>query len=170
MVTVTPSGSTTAAVTYTPIATNTLSSTASSVTFSSIPGTYKDLVVIVAGTMTTGSTNNVNFQFNGDTGSNYSWTRMLSSTTALSSARGTSDLEIDIGILSSTSQSATIAHIQNYSNSTTYKTAIGRGNTSEYVQESVGAWRNTAAITSVKIQTAAIFSVGTIFTLYGIGA
>ena len=170
MVTVSPSGNTTAAVTYTPIATNTLGSNSTSVTFSSIAGTFKDLVVVVAGTFTTGSTNNVNLQFNGDTGSNYSWTRLLGSGSAVSSARGTSDLEINVGLISSTAQSNTIAHIQNYSNSTTYKTAIGRGNTSEYVQESVGAWRNTAAITSVKIQTAAIFSVGTIFTLYGIGA
>ena len=45
-----------------PIETNTLSSTAASVTFSSIAGTYKDLVVVVAGTFTTGATNNVNLQ------------------------------------------------------------------------------------------------------------
>ena len=45
MVTVTPSGSTTAAVTYTPIATQTISSAILSVTFTNIPATYKDLVL-----------------------------------------------------------------------------------------------------------------------------
>ena len=158
-----------AGATYVSIASNTLSSSAASVTFSSIPGTYTDLVVVVNGTFTTGSTNNVNFQFNGDTASNYSWLRLLGSGSAASSARS-SDVEINVGGLSSTAQSTTVANIQNYSNTTTYKTAIGRGNTPEYVQASLGAWRNTAAITSVKIQSAATFASGTTFSLYGIVA
>ena len=37
------------AITYEPIATNTLGSAAASVTFSSISGTYTDLVVVVSG-------------------------------------------------------------------------------------------------------------------------
>lgn len=158
-----------AGATYVSIASNTLSSSAASVTFSSIPGTYTDLVVVVAGTFTTGSTNNVNFQFNGDTASNYSFLRLLGNGSAASSYRA-SDVEIDIGLLSSTAQSTTVANIQNYSNTTTYKTAIGRGNTPEYVQASNGTWRNTAAITSVKIQSAATFASGTTFSLYGITA
>ena len=158
-----------AGATYVSIASNTLSSSAASVTFSSIPGTYTDLVVVVAGTFTTGSTNNVNFQFNGDTASNYSFLRLLGNGSAASSYRA-SDVEIDIGLLSSTAQSTTVANIQNYSNTTTYKTAIGRGNTPEYVQASLGAWRNTAAITSVTILSAATFASGTTFSLYGIAA
>ena len=158
-----------AGATYVSIASNTLSSSAASVTFSSIPGTYTDLVVVVAGTFTTGSTNNVNFQFNGDTASNYSFLRLLGDGSAASSYR-VSDVQIDIGLLSSTAQSNTVANIQNYSNTTTYKTAIGRGNTPEYVQASLGAWRNTAAITSVTILSAATFASGTTFSLYGIAA
>ena len=158
-----------AGATYVSIASNTLSSSAASVTFSSIPGTYTDLVVVVAGTFTTGSTNNVNFQFNGDTASNYSFLRLLGSGSAASSYR-VSDVQIDIGLLSSTAQSNTVANIQNYSNTTTYKTAIGRGDTSEYAQASLGAWRNTAAITSVTILSAATFASGSTFSLYGIAA
>lgn len=170
MVTVSPSGNTTAAVTYTPIATNTLSSAAASVTFSSIPGTYTDLVIIVAGIYTTGGTNDAVLEFNGDTSSIYSWTRLLGNGTAASSSRTTGDVQIDFGLLSSNGQTNSIAQIQNYSNSTTYKTVLGRGNSTEYVGAVVGLWRSTAAITSVKVRSAATFASGTVFTLYGIGA
>ena len=156
--------------TYVPLYTNVLASTATSYQFTSIPATYTDLVLVVSGTFTTGSTNNCNLEFNNDTGSNYGWTRLLGNGTAASSARGTSDVEINVGLISSTAQSNTIIHIQNYSNTTTYKTAIGRGNTSEYVQTSVGTWRSTAAITAIKVKSAGTFSIGTKFSLYGIKA
>jgi hypothetical protein len=55
--------------TYTPLATVTLGSSASSVTFSSIPATYRDLILVVDGT--TNATHNVGMRFNGDTGNNY---------------------------------------------------------------------------------------------------
>jgi hypothetical protein len=60
--------------TYEKIATSTLGSTASDVTFSSISGSYTDLVLIVNETCSTGS--GLNVQFNSDTGSNYSSTYM----------------------------------------------------------------------------------------------
>ena len=56
--------------TMTPIATNTLTAVASSVTFSSIPSTYTDLVLVLQGSFD--SADDVRFRFNGDTGSNYS--------------------------------------------------------------------------------------------------
>jgi hypothetical protein len=58
--------------TYTPLATVTLASTASSVTFSSIPATYRDLVVVHNNFGTVNNDANSNFRFNGDSGSNYS--------------------------------------------------------------------------------------------------
>jgi hypothetical protein len=72
--------------TYEAIATQTLGSAAASVTFSSIPGTYTDLVLVVAGTLTTG-TENIVMQFNGDTGSNYSVTSLLGDGSTASSFR-----------------------------------------------------------------------------------
>jgi len=56
--------------TYTPLATVTLGSATSSVTFSSIPATYRDLILIFDGTRT--GNNNVQYRFNSDTGTNYS--------------------------------------------------------------------------------------------------
>jgi hypothetical protein len=63
--------------------------------------------------------------------------------------------------------------IQNYSNSTTYKTAITRGNASTAAQAVVNLWRNTAAITSLSIGIGAgsnAYVAGSTFTLYGIAA
>jgi hypothetical protein len=61
--------------TYTPLATVTLGSSASSVTFSSIPGTYRDLILIFDGTGS-GTTGNLRMTFNGSTLSNFTDVRM----------------------------------------------------------------------------------------------
>ena len=62
----------------------------------------------------------------------------------------------------------------NYSNSTTYKTVISRGgNAATWVTTNVGLWRNTAAITSVKVfasDASSNMNSGSTFTLYGIAA
>jgi hypothetical protein len=58
--------------TYEAIATQTLGSAAASVTFSSIPGTYTDLVIVCTPLRVTAGAEELVFQFNSDTGSNYS--------------------------------------------------------------------------------------------------
>ena len=73
------------AITYEPIATTTLGTSASSVTFSTIPGTYTDLVLVVAGT--SAATNGNEMQFNGDTGNNYSFTLLYGTGSAAVSSR-----------------------------------------------------------------------------------
>jgi hypothetical protein len=65
-----------------------------------------------------------------------------------------------------------IAHINNYSNATTYKTALVRsmalGTPGNCVDAFVGTWRSTAAITSVTIRGSVVS--GTTYSLYGIKA
>lgn len=158
------------AVTYDSLATTTLGSNQSIVTFSSISGNYTDLVLIVSGTYTSGGTNDSVLQFNSDTNSNYSWTRLLGNGSAASSNRTTNDTGINFGLISSTNQSTSIAHIQNYANTTANKTVIGRGASTEYVGAVVGLWRTNNAITSITIRSAATHASGTTFTLYGIKA
>jgi hypothetical protein len=65
-----------------------------------------------------------------------------------------------------------IINVLNYSNSTTYKTTIDRSNTDTYVNSYVNLWRNTAAITSIKVGASGTYtmSAGTVITLYGIKA
>lgn len=175
MATVSPSGNTTAAVTYTPIATNTLGSAAASVTFSSIPGTYKDLVLVVDG-ISSSSVNGIVLQYNGDTSNAYSLTQIGGNGSAVSSARRTSQRFINInytGYWTNASRGNIIVQIQNYSNTTTYKTCLSRGNFSAIGLDAiVGLWSSTAAITSVTINNddSGNIGSGTTFSLYGIGA
>ena len=156
--------------TYTPIATTTLGSAVSTYTFSSIPSTYTDLVLIVAGTLSSTGTGSVCIRFNGDTSSSYSCTQLDS--TPIASYRETNVTYMNIGILSGSNQANSIFNINNYSNSSAYKTILARGNNgADYVRTAVGLWRNTAAITSVSIYNpSANYAIGTTATLYGIQA
>jgi hypothetical protein len=157
--------------TYEPIATTTLGSAASSVTFSSIPGTYTDLIVVMNYANSTGLAD-VYFQFNGDTGSNYSRTQLFGTGSAAGSNRGTNETAFNgVGYVGTT-WSQSISHIMNYSNTTTNKTILVRNDgTSNLVMANVGLWRNTSAITSILIgYSTNNFIAGSTFTLYGIKA
>jgi hypothetical protein len=160
--------------TYTPIATQTLGSAAATVTFSSISGIYTDLVLIM--NVKGSAANYPSLRFNGDTGSNYSRTILSGNGSAASTARGTSETAANINYNSQTSTSEfnynSITYIQNYSNSTTYKTQLTRAN-----QAAIGTdvivtlWRNTAAITEITaIMNTGNYAVGSTLTLYGIAA
>jgi len=154
------------ASTYTPIATTTLSSTSSSVTFNSL-GSYTDIIAIVNATTTSGG-QDLKLQFNGDTGTNYSNTRLYGTGTTASSNRNSSIAYIGAAY-TYTTIGTTIINIQNYSNSTTYKTAISRSNITGYeVDLVVGLWRNSAAITSITLASTGTFATGSTFTLYGV--
>ena len=157
------------ASTYEPIATTTLVSNASDITFSTIPSTYTDLVLVVNGHLTVDD--NVFLQFNGDTGSNYSFTILRGDGSSATSTRSSNVAQMYLGGILTTATGNTISSIQNYSNSTTYKTVLTRTNgvTSGATQARVGLWRSTSAITSVKVGAlSGNFVAGATFTIYGI--
>lgn len=156
------------ASTYEPISTTTLGSNTATVTFSSIPSTYTDLVLVFAGTMTT--TNLIVMQFNGDTGTNYSETTLQGNGTTASSQRHSSATYIYLTSTNvGTGQINGIIQVQNYSNTTTNKTALARINSaSDVTAATVGLWRSTAAINSVSVISGSSFATGATFTLYGI--
>jgi len=150
-------------LTYTPIATQTLGSAAASVTFSSIPSTYTDLVMVFNGV----ADNNVNLRFNSDSGTNYSATRIRGDGSSATSARFANQTSM-VGSYDP-GQSISIWQIMNYSNSTTNKSALNRGGgAGTNVEAYVGLWRNTAAITSVTVIVNGNFSTNSTFSLYGI--
>lgn len=163
--------------TYTPIASVTLSSTASTVVFSSIPSTYTDLIIISDARAATNAS--LSLYFNSDTGTNYSYTVLDAEGTAIQANRQTNTTGIQvaswsIGMGSTTIPTPAITHINNYSNTTTNKPVITRSgaiNASNTVSVDIfsGAWRSTAAISTVTIQGNTI-AVGSVFTLYGIKA
>ena len=157
--------------TYTPIATTTLVSATASVTFSSVPATYTDLVLVLNGT--TPSAIGIGLRFNGDTGGNYSNTFLAGSGSAASSGRASNFTMGRFGNIN-TSNTTAIAQIQNYSNTTTNKTILGRAATpADFVVAYVSLWRDTSAINSIVVITddsTTQFAIGTTFTLYGIAA
>ena len=157
------------AITYEPIATTTLSSAQSSVTFSSIPGTYTDLILIA--NVVASSLTYISGRVNGDTAGNYSSTYIDGSGTSASSGRTTN--ATSYGSARTNPDSVTIIQYMNYSNTTTYKSILERISTAgSGVNAWAATWRNTAAITSITLFTdsANNWSSGSTFTLYGIKA
>ena len=166
--------------TYEPIETQTLVGTSSAVTFSSISASYTDLVVVVSVNATSGAPI-TRIRFNSDTGTNYSYTALSGSGTSALSTREASATNGYICVYhtiptAANTFSTMIANIQNYSNSTTYKTCISRAATIgaptyNGTEATVSLWRNTAAITSIEIApTSSTFAAGSTFTLYGVKA
>ena len=163
------------AATYEPIATTTLGSSANSVTFSSIPSTYTDLIVVYQAGVVSGAAD-LSLQFNGDTASNYSATYLYGSGSSAASARTSNGTKIDttgLGYMDTTLNQSNIIQIMNYANTTTYKTCLVRvGNAGNGLSAVVGLWRKTPeAINSVKLFSSSNnLAVGSTFTLYGIKA
>jgi hypothetical protein len=165
--------------TYTPIATQTLSTSAASVTFSSIPGTYTDLVLVVNAAQS--SNGPAYLRVNGLTTSIYSNTWIRGDGSAATSSRyntaalGGSGLNLDnFGAFPpypADFSGIGVYNLMNYSNTTTNKTVLLRHGSVNWTIANVGLIQTTAAITSINVYP---FSnnwiTGSIFALYGIKA
>jgi hypothetical protein len=161
--------------TYTPLATVTLGSSASSVTFSSIPATYRDLVLVFEGSTT--GTNDIRFRLNGDTGSNYSAVFMRGTGGGLAQSGSFTD---SVSYLTtsntvSTDRVISTASIMDYSATDKHKTILIRSGyvttAGRQVEAQATRWANTAAITSLAITTSAnLLATGTVVSLYGIAS
>ena len=163
------------AKTYEPISSQTVGTAVATITFSSIPQTYTDLVLVMTGT-TSSTGASLRLQFNSDTTSLYSDTYLVGNGTSASSGRDSAQTSIRV------SQNATggtlnvqrvnILQIFNYSNTSVFKTVLARGNADLEVGLNAGLYRSTSAITALNLfnGASATFGVGTTFTLYGIKA
>lgn len=162
--------------TYEPIATTTLGSAASTITFSSIPATYTDLRVVFIGVRNATGSQNLQMRLNGNTSTLYSYTFLDGNGSSASSAANSTQTEIDFTYLtnfnSTTAPYFATADIFSYAGSTN-KTALltisndknGTGNATR----GVGLFRSTSAITSVSLFTTLnTMPIGTTATLYGI--
>lgn len=161
--------------TYTPIATYTVSgSTTNTVTFSSIPQTYTDIVMIMNVATTTGTTYPT-IRLNNDSSTLYSRTQLYGNGSAASSDRATGEPEwyFTIGNLPTAANtfSSGIVHLFNYTNTTTFKTALNRSAETSigWVGSRVSLYRSTSAITRIDfLTTANYYAAGSTFTLYGV--
>ena len=156
--------------TYTPLATVTLGTAAASVTFSSIPATYRDLILIVDGQRT--GTNNVRLQLNGDTGSNYSTVYAASYLTSSGSNSGIAFIYGTNNDVDTTTKLNWVVNLMDYSATDKHKTLLSRFNqASSNTAMLAHRWANTAAITSILVYTGdGNWAAGTTMSLYGIAA
>jgi len=155
--------------TYTALATVTLGTATASVTFSSIPATYRDLILVFAGTRT--GSNNVNFRFNSDTGTNYSWVVANGNgSTTLSVAETLSFIPTGYYDIATNAQMNVIFQVMDYSATDKHKTSLSRSSQAGAgVAMAASRWANTAAVTTVQIYAGNNdFGSGSVFSLYGV--
>jgi hypothetical protein len=155
------------------IATLTSTGSSTSLTFSSIPSTYKHLQI--RGIARDGVGNPLQIQFNSDTGSNYAWHRLQgngASTAATGSATQSDINFIGYAEASASTYGVSIIDIADYASTSknkTLRTMMGYdANGTGLMLLNSGLWMNTAAINSIKIIGSAALTSATTFALYGI--
>lgn len=165
------------AVTYEPIATQTLASATASITFSSIAASWTDLRLVLTNIGATGSPY-TGMQFNSDTGANYAYVDMYGSGTTAAAQRVTASTKIainDWGAATTTIPQLSIVDIFSYAGSirkTCLLNTSNDNNGSGYTENRVGFWNSTSAITTITLtaNTGGNLAIGTTATLYGIKA
>lgn len=164
--------------TYTAIATNTVTTSVSSYTFSSIPSSYTHLELVV-----NGQVNNANYSmaiaFNGNT-SNYNHGSVYQLCGSATFASYKSDGQLTSGMMYNGFSTVTGVSMLRYlfpfyTSTAVNKSFIGRNTSTEGYETTVGVGTVNAAtaLTSIKISpdgnnTRASFTAGTTLTLYGI--
>ena len=155
--------------TWTPLATVTLGSASSSVTFSSIPATYRDLVLVFDGPVNGGGPA---LQVNGQT-TNYSSVWAGANDAGSVSSGTTSGTSMLGAVAGSDSGKRTVQiwQLMDYSATDKHKSILGRnnGNDGTQVYMTASRWASTSAITSVTASIGAnTFNTGSTFSLYGV--
>lgn len=159
----------------TPIANLTLGSNTPTVTFTSITGIYRDLLLVISGANGTSNNALVYCRFNSDSGGNYNSATMSAGSDGAVSYSYTSStfgyLTVNGGFQRSVGSIQ--AHFFDYSVTNKHKTYISRNASATKGAEAIsGRWANTAAITSIQLKSANDwdFESGTSFALYGVSA
>ena len=149
---------------YTALATTTLSSSASSVTFSSIPQGYRDLMLVFNGEGT-----GDRFMYINPNGDTANATAVIMNGSG-SSANSFTLTRINFCGWTSTARSQSITHIMDYAATDKHKTFISRDTESgDRVAARAFRWASTSAITSIEIEADQFsMAAGSTFSLYGI--
>lgn len=152
------------------------------ITFSSIPGDFRHLYLLLFGRGTQAANGqDVYLQFNDDTGGNYDTIRLYANVTSPAAAEALAAAQANIGGVVAANGTANVAGaveaiIWHYANTTFHKLGNSRGVepmllTTEnfYIWNNAWRWRSTSAITKIKLYPAAgNFLAGTMATLYGL--
>lgn len=152
----------------------TLGSTASSITFSSVSGSYRDLFFVFTSPTQSNQVRPL-IRLNSDSNSaNYSQVRMVGNGSSASGATYSNSGFDPVGFFSSYNDPFTIIfNVMDYSATDKHKTVLFRadGSTQAAIADA-GRWANTAAVTTVTFQIAGAspFPVGTSVALYGVSS
>jgi hypothetical protein len=159
------------------IASNVLTTNSSSVTFSPIPATYRDLVLVSNISATTASEANIEIRLNGITTSSYTGATAeadKNNTRTSASYSNTRFFDaVNDGTLSNSGRNINIFQIMDYSATDKHKTCLWRSNNPEFlgIVMSAGRFASTNAIDSLEIFcSGTAFASGGSFYLYGIVA
>lgn len=160
------------AITYDSIASTTLASTSTTITFSSISSSYTDLVLVIAATNTGGNAD-LFMRLNNDTGTNYSYNWFSGTGSSATSGRVGTTANVRMGYYAlpqSTFQYNSITHILSYTDTNSYTTWMTRANAASAGADMLsGTWRNDSAVNRIDIiANTGAFGVGSTFSLYGI--
>lgn len=153
--------------TYTLISTTTLTSSTLGVTFSSIPQTYRDLVLVIDGT--SNSSEFIPYLINGNiTGASANTVHTLGNGSAAQSTTSN-----PYGPYVSTSKFVIVSQFLDYSTTDKFKPILHRSDVAgDRTIMSFTRNNSTSAITSIKINdsywSGATFLSGTVLSLYGI--
>lgn len=160
------------------IATTTLSTATATITFSSIPATYKHLQLRCSLQSSTANNTDLQIRMNSDTGANYSRHSIRGDgATALADAfsHASQTLMWLDRVVCTTSQifSGVVIDLLDYANASKYKTMRGFGgadrNGAGLISLSSGSWQNTAAITTLTFTlSSGNFTQYSTIALYGI--
>lgn len=151
---------------------NTLSSSASSVTFSGIPGTYRDIIAVIEISNSTASNAQVYCRLNSDSGTNYSIVVANGYGTGYASATETSVQQLNIGkyvAVNNGEYNLTTAQFLDYSATDKHKSVLSRSDAPDVGTSMIaGRWASTSAITSIEIYpSGGEFTTGS-FYLWGL--
>lgn len=157
---------------YDSLATISLSTATSTITFSSIPTGYKHLQIRYS-TLASAFVNDILLRFNNDSGSNYSGHYLYGSGSSAVAGGSGGQSSIYAGYTgNTTSPSGTVLDILDYANvnknKTTRALSGADNNGSGFIQLVSGAWFNTSAVTSITLTTGTTWQANSSFALYGV--
>lgn len=161
--------------TYDPIASTTLTSSASSVTFSSIPADYRDLILVCNGLWSATLGADIRMTVNGDATNYYQVYMYGNGSSASSAASGANAYLVpwptSLGYSSSDALQLTF-NIMDYSATDKHTSFLWRGNNaSTGTIASAGRWGVTTAVSSITFTLdTGQYGAGATFSLYGVAA
>lgn len=156
------------AATYTAIATTTLTTTASSITFNSIPSTYTELCLVISGKFNTLASSWIRFN-----GSNTGYTGgrqyATTSTTSLASSQFGASPEAIAGVLTDGGDGIQEIWIPGYKDTNNRKGYFSKVQANyDWIGLWWGSWSTTSAITSIELGGNGTYQIGTTATIFGV--